>query len=71
MGRMKLATIKTMVQTGQAVCINNAHDRSAIKGNYDEIGYSIGVQGVNGKLFKSEEGKFYAITCRCMALDIF
>ena len=69
--RIKLSAIKAMVRNGQAICINSAHDRSFIKGDYVEYAYSIGTNGVNGMLLKGDDGKYYAITCRCTALDIF
>ena len=40
--KIKLSAIKTMVRNGQAICINSAHDRSFIKGDYVEYAYSKG-----------------------------
>lgn len=71
MKKMKLTEIKAMVARGQAVCINSASDRSVIDCDYILYGYSIGQNGVNGMLLLAENGKYYAITCRCKALDIF
>lgn len=68
---IKLSAIKAMVRNGQAICINSEHDRSIIKGDYYECAHSIGTNGVNGMLLKSDDGQYYAITCRCSALDIF
>ena len=69
--------IKALVKSGAAIDISN-HDNSDRKalevreGWLDKVGYSSGVYGLNGGLFKGHNsGTLYAITARTTALFIY
>lgn len=63
--------LRRLVSIGAAVDITSAGDRNAIPEYYTQIGYSNGIYGCNGMLFKGESGKLYAITKRTSAIFIF
>lgn len=71
MERYTQKQLKSLVRAGAAIDVTNASDRNAIPENYRQIGFSAGVYGCNGQLFRGESGKLYAITSRTSAIYIF
>ena len=64
--------LRRLVSLGVAVDITNASDRNAIPEEYYiQVGYSHGIYGCNGRLFRGCSGKLYAITSRTQAIYIF
>ena len=49
--------LKELVKIGKAIDITGKHN--AIKEDYTQIGYSMGINGVNGYLFQSISGNLY------------
>lgn len=49
--------LKNLIKIGSAVDITGKE--KAIKEDYSQIGYSMGINGVNGYLFKGKSGKLY------------
>ena len=49
--------LKELVSIGKAIDITGK--TNAIKGDYIQIGYSMGINGVNGYLFQSNSGNLY------------
>lgn len=63
--------LRNLVATGAALDITNSVTR-AIPENYSQVGYSCGVYGCNGMLFKGlETGRLYAITDRTTAIYLY
>ena len=54
--------LKDLIKIGSAVDITGKE--KTIKESYTQIGYSMGNIGVNGYLFKSDGGQYYAICGR-------
>lgn len=72
MERYTQKQLKSLVKAGAAIDVTNASERNAIPENYKQIGFSAGVYGCNGQLFRGlESGKLYAITSRTTAIYIF
>lgn len=71
MERYTQKQLKSLVRAGIAIDVTDASDRNAIPENYKQIGFSAGVYGCNGQLFRGESGKLYAVTSRTMAIYIF
>lgn len=73
----KLKQLKELVKSKGAIDIthgdNNTRKRiEKIEGGYEEIGYSMGLYGCNGKLLKGNKtNTLYAITKRTGAIFIF
>ena len=69
--------LKNMVAEGSAVDITHGTNETRselekIEGYYTQIGYSAGVYGCNGMLFKGNKtGTLYAITSRSTAIFVF
>lgn len=69
--------LKEMVATGIAVDITRYHtqDADALRkkeGYLSQVGYSCGVYGCNGQLFKGyNTGKLYAVTAHTSAIYLF
>lgn len=62
--KMKQSEIKNFVKTGAAKDVTTG-DITKIKESVTCIGYSTGVYGINGGLFKGDKSKkLYAITSR-------
>ena len=60
--KMPLSRIKEMVKYGNAVRVNTEND---VPRPCAQIAYSVGTNGVNGYLFKSEtDNKYYAVCGR-------
>lgn len=67
MNKYTLKEIKRLVNIGVATNINtltNEEIDNLSKQYIDKIGYSCGVYGINGGLFRDKEGELYAITSR-------
>lgn len=72
MERYTQKQLKALVRAGAAIDVTGASDRNAIPESYKQIGFSAGVYGCNGQLFRGlESGKLYAITSRTSAIYIF
>lgn len=63
--------LRALVASGAAKDITLSNSRSDIPESYTQIGYSFGVYGCNGMLFKGTSDQLYAITSRTMAIYIF
>ena len=72
MERITQKQLKNLVRTGAAIDVTGTTTRAAIPENYTQVGYSCGVYGCNGQLFRGlDSGKLYAITARTTAIFIF
>ena len=58
--KMPLSRIKDMIRFEGAKRVLHLHD---VPQDCVQIGYSQGVRGINGYLYKSANNKYYAITC--------
>lgn len=47
------------------------HKIEAENGYLTQIGYAAGVYGCSGGLLRAQNGKLFAITCRCQAIYIY
>lgn len=63
MKKYTLKALKEFVLLGVAIDITNA-EYPCISGDYDKIGYSSGIYGINGGLIQDKSGQLYVITCR-------
>lgn len=63
--------LKELVKIGAAIDVTDAISTTAIPEWYDKIGYSRGINGINGLLMIGKSGKLYAITSRSTAISIF
>lgn len=63
--------LKELVKIGAAIDVTDAISTTAIPEWYDKIGYSRGINGINGPLMRGKSGKLYAITSRSTAISIF
>lgn len=71
--------LKNMVKRGIATDVSwvgsNESRKKAMAeepDGYDQVGYSNGIYGINGMLFKGRTtNKLYAITSRCSAIYLF
>ena len=63
--------LKELVKIGAAIDVTDAISTTAIQEWYDKIGYSRGINGLNGLLMKGKSGKLYAITSRSTAIMLF
>ena len=63
--------LKNLIDLGIAVDLTKSHDRADICERYEQVGYSKGIYGCNGKLLEGESGQLYAITTATSALYIF
>lgn len=66
MKKVSLSRLKDLVKCGAAI---NVTQGCQIPKPYAQIAYSMGVQGINGALYKTDDGKLYAICGRLMCLD--
>ena len=71
MKRYTQKELRRLVNNGTAIDLTKSHDRTDIGERYEQIGYSKGIYGCNGKLLESESGQLYAITTATSALYIF
>lgn len=63
--------LKELVKTGAAIDVTDTISCTAIPEWYEKIGYSKGINGLNGLLMKRKSGKLYAITSRPTAISLF
>lgn len=69
MREYKLKELRGMIACGLAKNATNYTAEQLGKLKIEKLGYSAGVYGINGGLFKdTESGEFYAITARTAAL---
>lgn len=71
MEKMTQKELKRLVKVGAAKDITYSSSRAAIPEGYRQVGYSSGVYGCNGMLFRGDSGKLYAICARTTAIYIF
>lgn len=63
--------IKNLFKKGDAIDVTNSLSREAIPEGYLKVGYSKGVNGINGLILKGISGKLYAVTKSNTAINIF
>ena len=63
--------LRRLVDLGVALNITKSHNREDLGERYDQVGYSKGIYGCNGKLLQGESGQMYAIIGATSALYIF
>lgn len=63
--------IKSLVKQGDAIDVTNSLSRETIPEGYFKVGYSKGVNGINGLILKGISGNLYAITKGSTAIQIF
>lgn len=69
MRKYKLQELRGLIACGLAKDATNYTAEQLEKLKIEKLGYSAGVYGINGGLFKdAESGEFYAITARNAAL---
>lgn len=71
MKKYTIRQLKELVKIGAAIDVTDAISTTAIPEWYDKIGYSRGINGINGLLRRGKSGKLYAITSRSTAISIF
>ena len=71
MEKYTIKQLKSLVNSGAALDVTHAKNKSDIPENYMQIGYASGLYGCNGMLLKGENGQLYAVTGRTMAIYIF
>ena len=63
--------LRRLVDLGVALNITKSHSREDLGERYEQVGYSKGIYGCNGKLLQGESGQMYAIIGATSALYIF
>lgn len=63
--------LRRLVDLGVALNITKSHNREDLGERYEQIGYSKGIYGCNGKLLQGESGQLYTIIGATSALYIF
>ena len=63
--------LRKLVDLGIALDITKSHNREDLGERYEQVGYSKGIYGCNGKLLQGESGQMYAIIGATSALYIF
>ena len=71
MKRYTQKELRRLVNNGTAFDLTKSLDRADIGERYEQVGYSKGIYGCNGKLLDGESGQLYAITTATSALYIF
>ena len=72
MERYTIKQLKSLVNSGAAIDVTHAKEKSEIPEIYTQIGYASGLYGCNGMLLKGcDTGKLYAVTSRTTAIYIF
>ncbi len=71
MKQYKQKELRRMVELGLALNLTYSHNREDLGERYEQIGYSKGIYGCNGKLLEGESGQWYAIIGASSALYIF
>ena len=63
--------LRRLVDLGVALNLTKSHDRTDLGERYEQVGYSKGIYGCNGKLLQGESGQMYTIIGATSALYIF
>ena len=63
--------LRRLVDLGVALNITKSHNREDLGERYEQVGYSKGIYGCNGKLLRGESGQMYVIIGATSALYIF
>lgn len=63
--------IKSLVKQGDVIDVTDTLSREAIPEVYFKVGYSKGVNGINGLILKGISGKLYVVTKNNTAMSIF
>lgn len=76
MKRFTQKELRELVRLGIAEKLDGTtnDDRNKIEaknGYLSQIGYAAGVYGCSGGLLRAQNGKLFAITCRCQAIYIY
>lgn len=71
MEKMTQKELKRLVRVGAAKDITDSSSRRDIPEGYRQVGYSSGIYGCNGMLFRGNSGQLYAICARTTAIWIF
>ena len=71
MKRYTQKALREMAKNGQAIDLTHFHEYDALPKPYEQIGYSSGIYGCNGKLLKGADGRLYVITTATSALYMF
>jgi hypothetical protein len=71
MKRYTQKELRRLVNNGTAIDLTKSHNILDIDERYEQVGYSKGIYGCNGKLLEGESGQLYAITTATSALYIF
>ena len=72
MEKYTIKQLKSLVNSGAATDVTNAHKCTEIPESYTQIGYASGIYGCNGMLLRGcTSGKLYAVTGRTTAIYIF
>ena len=71
MKRYTQKELRRLVNNGTAIDLTKSHNILDIGERYEQVGYSKGIYGCNGKLLEGESGQLYAITTAASALYIF
>lgn len=62
MTKYRQKDIRNLVKQGIAIDITTNHSENAIPERYELVGWSQGVYGTNGKVYRGESGQLYAVT---------
>ena len=71
MKRYTQRELRRLVNNGTAIDLTKSHNILDIGERYEQVGYSKGIYGCNGKLLKDENGRLYAIIGATSALYMF
>lgn len=63
--------IKNLITIAGATDVTNSLSREAIPEGYYKVGYSKGVNGINGLILKGISGRLYVVTKRETAIHVF
>ena len=72
MEKYTIKQLKSLVNSGAAIDVTYAKEKSDIPESYTQVGYASGLYGCNGLLLKGyDTGKLYAVAGRTTAIYIF
>ena len=71
MEKYTIKQLKGLVNSGSAINVTYAKEKSDIPESYTQVGYASGIYGCNGMLLKGESGQLYAVAGRTTAIYIF
>ena len=72
MEKYTIKQLKSLVNSGAAIDVTHAVNKTDIPESYTQVGYASGLYGCKGMLLKGcDTGKLYAVTGRTTAIYIF